>query len=257
MDTTPHTYKGRADDLEPVTYFALDLERAELERTLSELMAKHGDDLVGKVAAKGMWGTYDGGIKFIQEGGLETLDDHHGVDTPLPHQTRFARADFESDEQSHLETASSVSTRDFSVSTRGDYTPPSSPGTDAGSKRSSAAPLRLMFLGSSIGNFDRESATSFLKDLPLRPGSGDSLLLGLDHDNSKEEIELAYNDRKGITKEFIMQGLKEAGNVLGKGDLFENGKWEYVNRYNVEKRAFSVWSFVWLSILHDLSPRPS
>lgn len=48
----------------------------------------------------------------------------------------------------------------------------------------------------------------FLSRLPLRAGSGDTLLLGLDGDNGKELVEKAYNDSKGITKDFIMNGLK-------------------------------------------------
>ena len=34
-------------------------------------MSTYGDELSGKVETKGMWGTYDGGLKFIQEGGLD------------------------------------------------------------------------------------------------------------------------------------------------------------------------------------------
>jgi len=69
-------------------------------------------------------------------------------------------------------------------------------------------PLHILFLGSSLGNFSRTDMVQFLKQLPLRPGSGDTLLIGLDGHNDKELIELAYNDPKGITKAFIMNGLK-------------------------------------------------
>ena len=259
MHAKPHIYKGLATSSEPLTYFALDLEKAELERTLSELMAKHGDELAGKVSTQGMWGTYDGGIKFIQDGGLKTINERGGPASqiPLPEKIRIARfEERDSDEQSHRETGSSASTRGFSASTREDsITPPSSPDPEVETKRSPGAPLRIMFLGSSLGNFDRTSATEFLKELPLRPGSGDSLLIGLDHDNSKEDVELAYNDPRGITKEFIMQGLKEAGKVLGKEGLFENGKWEYVNRYNVHARAFSVHLLL-VSLLNIIHSRP-
>lgn len=62
----------------PITYYALDLERRELVRTLSQIImdGPHdsqlrvnandygalGAELAGKVAARGMWGTYDGGM---------------------------------------------------------------------------------------------------------------------------------------------------------------------------------------------------
>ena len=131
-------------------------------------------------------------------------------------------------------------------------TPPSSPGSEAESCTASP-PLHIMFLGSSIGNFDRESATSFLRSLPLRPGSSDTLLLGLDHDNPKDKIELAYNDPKGVTKEFIMNGLKAAGRILGDEHAFgiETGRWDYVNFYNQSKRLFllSVYSLKMMMLL--------
>lgn len=42
----------------PVTYYALDLEKGELERTLGELaMSDVGEIIKGKVDAKGMLGT--------------------------------------------------------------------------------------------------------------------------------------------------------------------------------------------------------
>lgn len=102
-------------------------------------------------------------------------------------------------------------------------------------------PLHIMFLGSSLGNFARPDAASFLKSLPLRPGSGDTLLLGLDHDNDKTLIENAYNDREGFTKKFIFNGLKVAGRALGDEDMFDQEKWEYVNRYDIAERRHEAF----------------
>jgi hypothetical protein len=47
--------------------------------------------------------------------------------------------------------------------------PPTPPLSDE--KETSGSPLHILFLGSSLGNFDRDGATAFLKSLPLRPGS--------------------------------------------------------------------------------------
>lgn len=59
----------------PITYYALDLHKRELERTLSELAASDvGSKLQGKVAIKGMWGTFEGGLKFIQESRIHSQD---------------------------------------------------------------------------------------------------------------------------------------------------------------------------------------
>ena len=217
-----------------------------MERTLTELMEAHGSQLQDKVDVRGMWGTYDGGLKFVQEGGLEKelkreLDEssaksaEEGNDLPeLQHPIPRARM-VPRRRESSVYSAKSDLFSSSSGTAAASLTPPSSPGSEAESCTASP-PLHIMFLGSSIGNFDRESATSFLRSLPLRPGSSDTLLLGLDHDNPKDKIELAYNDPKGVTKEFIMNGLKAAGRVLGKEELFRDSNWEYVNNYNEKER---------------------
>ena len=191
------------DSTPPITYYALDLEKPELERTLSELATSDvGLKLQGKVATKGMWGTYDGGLKFIQEGGI------HGRDAVS--QILTGGLTFE-----NLRDLSPVSYRDSeSAGTRSSengsgsdvMTTPSTPEV-------SQTPLHILFLGSSLGNFPRGDGTKFLHDLPLRPGSGDTLLLGLDHENDPAEIVKAYNDSLGITRRFILQGkyLNSAG----------------------------------------------
>lgn len=94
-----------------------------------------------------------------------------------------------------------------------------------------------------MGNFDRKDSVKFLESMPLSPGSGDTLLIGLDHDNDKALIEEAYNDRKGYTKTFIMNGLRAAGRALGNEGMFEEDKWEYVNRYNEAEREYHEFSF--------------
>jgi uncharacterized SAM-dependent methyltransferase len=88
-----------------------------------------------------------------------------------------------------------------------------------------------MFLGSSIGNFSREGAEEFLRSLPLRAESGDTLLLGLDHNTEGSVIKEAYNDSKGYATCFVMNGLKAAGRTLGDENLFDEDNWEYVNQY--------------------------
>ena len=40
-------------------------------------------------------------------------------------------------------------------------------------------------------------------------------------------------DSKGYTAKFIFNGLRSAGQVLGNEKMFDEDKWEYVNRYNI------------------------
>lgn len=209
---------------------ALDLEERELDRTL-RLTSEHlGAELDGKVDTRGMLGTYDAGLKFVEEGGLDSLFTMGPLDlepsrdsiSPILRGRPVSR------------TTSSCASSNYSHSTP--RTPslthlsePSTPSTAP--IESSPVPLHLLFLGSSLGNFARNDAAAFLKALPLRPGSQDTLLLGLDHDNGKEMIERAYDDRQGITRDFILNGLKGAGRAVGEEDTF-GSDWAYHSFYN-------------------------
>ncbi|TFK40758.1 DUF323 domain-containing protein [Crucibulum laeve] len=210
----------------PITYYALDLEQRELERTLGEIeMSEIGCNLKGKVETKGMCGTYDDGLKFLEEGGLHHLSEAR-PSTRSMDPYKFTARDV-SPISSESSTSETTSDRDSSPpSTPNDHTQP---------------PLHIMFLGSSLGNFTRSDAAKFLRSLPLRPGSGDTLLLGMDHDNDKHQIEEAYNDRKGCTKRFIMNGLRAAGRALGNESMFDGNKWEYVNHYNTAERRHEAY----------------
>ncbi|EGN98544.1 hypothetical protein SERLA73DRAFT_183605 [Serpula lacrymans var. lacrymans S7.3] len=213
----------------PITYYALDLEKRELERTLDQLANSDvGAALSGKVDIKGMLGTYDGGLKFVEDGGLHGSE---ALDNPSVSNLIHSAVSRPSRDASPS-SLSSNSTRARTTETG--VTTPSTPGN-------SQPPLHVMFLGSSLGNFTRPEAAEFLRSLPLRSGSGDTLLLGLDHDNEPREIEEAYNDPKGYTKAFIMNGLQAAGAALGDANAFDETKWEYVNTYNRGERRHEAF----------------
>jgi uncharacterized SAM-dependent methyltransferase len=200
----------------PVTYYALDLEERELHRTIEELDISIGKVLEGKVETKGLAGTFDDGIRWILEGGLRGSSSGEPI--------KSSRAS--------MRTSPPLSTNgssDSSDSLSAVTTPPSTPGDGH-------APVHIMFLGSSLGNFPRGDDAAFLKSLPLRAGSGDTLLIGLDQDNDAEDIRVAYNDPQGHTHRFIMNGLLAAGRELGDKTIFDPAKWDYVNRYDKEHR---------------------
>lgn len=88
-----------------------------------------------------------------------------------------------------------------------------------------------MSLGSSIGNFDREEAAQFLKEYARTLRPNDLMLIGLDACQNKEKVFHAYNDRDGITHEFIRNGLLHANKLLGK-EVFRKHDWEVVGEYN-------------------------
>lgn len=205
----------------PSTYFALDLEERELRRTLTELnMSEIGSLLSGKVETKGLLGTYDSGLRFISDGGLPTSDKEDEFHIPLQGYEEPARK------------RNAPSNSSDSTIVDGGLTPPSSP---------FRPPIHLIFLGSSLGNFESGEDTQFLRSLPLRPGSGDTLLLGLSHHTDPKDIELSYNDPEGYTREFIMNGLRAAGNALGNPHLFDLNNWKYVNKYNEAERVHEAY----------------
>ena len=188
----------------PITYYALDLAKRELERTLEELAASPvGREMEGKVDTRGLWGTYEGGIKFVKEGGLRS----HGL-------AAWAAS---------CDQGGPLSCDDGAV-TQSSLT---------------SSPLHILFLGSSLGNYPLGEAATLLRSLPLRTGKGDTLLLGLDHTSDPAKIEPAYNDRKGFSRRFILNGLKHAGRVMGDESMFAPEKWAYVSRYDAKERRFT------------------
>ncbi|KAL4076341.1 histidine-specific methyltransferase [Scleroderma citrinum] len=70
---------------------------------------------------------------------------------------------------------------------------------------------------------------------PLRPG--DTLLLGLSHDNKREELELTYDNPKGHNKVFVLNGLDVAGKTLGSPGLFDRDNWDFFRHYDEDKRC--------------------
>ncbi|KAI0478799.1 hypothetical protein GGR56DRAFT_342530 [Xylariaceae sp. FL0804] len=91
----------------------------------------------------------------------------------------------------------------------------------------SARPKCILHLGSSIGNFSRDEASSFLKGFADALQPKDSFLIGVDSCNNPSKVYHAYN---GITHKFILNGLNRANEVLGER-LFEPGDWKVVGEY--------------------------
>lgn len=174
---------GADKDAPAVQYYALDLDKAELVRTLEQLHqqeARKADAndwtvLDGKVGINGMWATYDQGLEFIGKGGLAQTKSGGGGD----------------------------------------------------GKRC------LVWLGSSIGNFNRRGAAEFLETAAkssLRPG--DTMLISVDRRNKPEAVAKAYHDANGVTRDFILEGIRHADHILGGHGILDPAKFEYKDRYN-------------------------
>ncbi|HZS12371.1 MAG TPA: L-histidine N(alpha)-methyltransferase, partial [Nitrospirales bacterium] len=68
--------------------------------------------------------------------------------------------------------------------------------------------------GSTLGNFERPAAESFLREIrrALRPG--DALLLGTDLEKSESDLLLAYDDPLGVTAAFNLNLLARINREL-------------------------------------------
>jgi L-histidine Nalpha-methyltransferase len=98
--------------------------------------------------------------------------------------------------------------------------------------------LLVLFLGSTIGNFDRDAADEFLREMRaiLRPG--DALLLGTDLEKSVELQLLAYNDPAGVTAAFDLNLLARINRELGAD--FDLGRFQHEARWNTAERRIEM-----------------
>ena len=105
-------------------------------------------------------------------------------------------------------------------------------------RREASQHLLVLFLGSSIGNFEREPGERFLRSVrnTLRPG--DSLLLGTDLVKPVARMILAYDDPAGVTAAFNVNLLARINRELD-GD-FVLPRFEHVALYNAKHRRIEM-----------------
>lgn len=92
-------------------------------------------------------------------------------------------------------------------------------------------PKWILSLGSSIGNFGRQEAATFLQGFASTLRSTDVVLVGLDACQDQDKVYHAYNDQEGKTHEFLLNGLLHANRLLGK-DVFKLRDWEVIGEYD-------------------------
>ncbi|HYO83744.1 MAG TPA: L-histidine N(alpha)-methyltransferase [Bryobacteraceae bacterium] len=79
-------------------------------------------------------------------------------------------------------------------------------------------PVLVLFLGSTIGNFDGDGSIALLRSVRQTLRQGDHLLLGADLLKAPERLVLAYDDPTGITAAFNRNVLGRINRELG-GDF--------------------------------------
>ena len=99
-------------------------------------------------------------------------------------------------------------------------------------------PMLVLFLGSSIGNFDPQEARVFLGELRSRLRSGDLLLIGFDLIKSAREFLDAYDDPTGVTAAFNLNLLARINRELG--GRFELRRFAHEARYDPAARRVEM-----------------
>ncbi|MFN2398568.1 MAG: L-histidine N(alpha)-methyltransferase [Gemmatimonadaceae bacterium] len=81
--------------------------------------------------------------------------------------------------------------------------------------RALAHPTLFAFLGSTIGNFDRQAAVRLLRRVRSAMQHGDRFLMGADLKKDPARIEAAYNDSRGVTADFNRNMLRVLNREMG------------------------------------------
>ena len=92
----------------------------------------------------------------------------------------------------------------------------------------------ILSLGSSIGNFSRKDAQSFLKDYATLLREGDQMMIGIDGCKDPARVYCAYNDRDEVTHSFTLNGLRNANKMLGY-EAFATDVWNASGQFNKER----------------------
>ncbi|HLK68168.1 MAG TPA: L-histidine N(alpha)-methyltransferase [Bryobacteraceae bacterium] len=97
-------------------------------------------------------------------------------------------------------------------------------------RREPGQTLLLLFLGSTIGNFEPDAAINLLYDVRQLLQPGDALLLGTDLVKPIEQLQLAYDDPTGVTAAFNLNLLARINRELCAD--FRVRQFEHVIRYD-------------------------
>src|SRR5579859_8159715 len=96
----------------------------------------------------------------------------------------------------------------------------------------------VLFLGSTIGNFDRPAGDDFLRQVRSILAPGDSLLIGTDLEKDISTQLRAYDDPAGVTAAFNMNVLARINRELGGN--FDLPSFRHEARWNAEERRIEM-----------------
>ncbi len=109
---------------------------------------------------------------------------------------------------------------------------------EVSARRQPGEHLLVLFLGSTIGNFDRVPGENFLKQVRRILNPRDALLLGTDLEKPVPRMLLAYDDPLGVTAAFNLNLLARINREL-EADL-DLSKFRHVALYNSDERRIEM-----------------
>ena len=96
----------------------------------------------------------------------------------------------------------------------------------------------VLFIGSTIGNFEPDDAMAFLKSVRRSLQPGDALLIGFDLIKDAQVLHAAYNDDAGVTAAFNKNMLVRINRELG--GSFDLDAFEHVAFWNRRKSRIEM-----------------
>ena len=109
---------------------------------------------------------------------------------------------------------------------------------EVAARRREGQNLLVLFLGSTIGNFDRPAAAKFLREVRHILQPGDSLLLGTDLEKPIPQLLAAYDDPLGVTAAFNLNLLARINRELDADFVLE--QFEHVAKFNPDARSVEM-----------------
>jgi L-histidine Nalpha-methyltransferase len=109
---------------------------------------------------------------------------------------------------------------------------------EVAAQRKGGQHLLVLFLGSTIGNFDRPAGVEFLAEVRRILEPGDSLLLGTDLEKPSTQVLAAYDDELGVTAAFNLNLLARVNRELDAD--FDLRQFSHMARINHEARSVEM-----------------
>jgi dimethylhistidine N-methyltransferase len=109
---------------------------------------------------------------------------------------------------------------------------------EVAARRREGEHLLVLFLGSTIGNFERPAGEEFLREVRRILQPGDALLLATDLEKPVPELLLAYHDPLGVTAAFNLNLLGRVNRELGAD--FNLGRFRHQVRWDARARRIEM-----------------